>query len=218
MSTSNIVAAIFKIRTLSRGVSAFSRHDILRSSRAVARCNIHSSGTQTNVAPSTSPEEEKNKEELSDNDRVNPNFINRNPRNLERMAVARKDLGWSKSYPRKDYWHKLFIKKTNRHITAYIQHINGHVAVQASTKEWAIKQHLYSTSDVVASLNLGRVLAQRCLESGISYVHLNMEKERQEQEAIKAFLDALTDGGLLLYEPKTIVDFSKPVDYFPEVD
>lgn len=51
-------------------------------------------------------EEENVTEQLSENDRVNPHFINRNPRNLELMAVARKDKGWSQSYPRKDYWHK----------------------------------------------------------------------------------------------------------------
>ena len=82
---------------------------------------------------------------------------------------------------------RLYVKKSSRHITAYVEHINGNVVVSASTKEWAVKQHLYSTSDVSASLNLGRVLAQRCLESGVSYVHVNMFQSKKEQEGVCNF-------------------------------
>lgn len=79
---------------------------------------------------------------------------------------------------------RLFVTKTNRHITARIEHIKGNIVVQASTKEWAIKKHLYSTSDVSASENLGRVLADRCLESGINFVHNSMKKTDKEQEGV----------------------------------
>ncbi|XP_041457133.1 39S ribosomal protein L18, mitochondrial-like [Lytechinus variegatus] len=192
-------------------------------SPSTCRC-LHASlvsfSTTTSPVQQTQSEqcEEENVAELSENDRVNPHFINRNPRNLELMAVARKDKGWSQSYPRKDYWHKLFVSKTNRHITAHIEHIKGNIVVKASTKEWAIKRHLYSTSDVSASENLGRVLAQRCLESGISFIHVNMKNEEKDKERMTVFLSALEEGGLVLGEPRSVVDFREPINYFPEVD
>lgn len=82
------------------------------------------------------------------------------------------------------FFFRLLVTKTNRHITARIEHIKGNIVVQASTKEWAIKKHLYSTSDVSASENLGRVLADRCLESGINFVHNSMKKTDKEQEGV----------------------------------
>ena len=60
----------------------------------------------TENQPTTENERLSENDKLSENDVVSPNFINRNPRNLERMAVARKDRGWGQSHPRKDYWHK----------------------------------------------------------------------------------------------------------------
>ncbi|XP_030847284.1 39S ribosomal protein L18, mitochondrial [Strongylocentrotus purpuratus] len=183
-----------------------------------SQANLNSTTPPLQQTHAEQSEEENVSEQLSENDRVNPHFINRNPRNLELMTVARKDKGWSQSYPRKDYWHKLFVTKTNRHISARIEHIKGDIVVQASTKEWAIKKHLYSTSDVSASENLGRVLADRCLESGINFVHNSMKKTDKEQEGMAVFLGALEEGGLVLGEPRSIVDFRRPINYFPEVD
>lgn len=48
---------------------------------------------------------------------------------------------------------------------------NGNVVLSASTREWAIKKHLYSPTGVTACRNLGRVMAQRCLEAGINFVN-----------------------------------------------
>ncbi|XP_038074324.1 39S ribosomal protein L18, mitochondrial-like [Patiria miniata] len=155
-------------------------------------------------------------ERLSENDVVSPDFVNRNPRNLERMAVARRDKGWYRSHPKKNYWHKLHFEKSNRHTKAYIQHYNGDIVVSASTKEWAIKKHLYSTADVAAAENIGHILAQRCLESGISYVHCNIDAKTKSFERVDVFLKALQNGGLVLSEPRSITDFQQPIDYFPE--
>ena len=67
---------------------------------------------------------------------------------------------------------------------AYVQHSDGSMVVSASTKEWAIKQCLYSTADVSAAENIGRILAQRCLESGISYLHCNIDAKTKSYERV----------------------------------
>lgn len=41
-----------------------------------------------------------------ENEIVAPEFTNRNPLNLERLAIARKDLGWKTSWPKRDYWYR----------------------------------------------------------------------------------------------------------------
>ncbi|XP_070572354.1 large ribosomal subunit protein uL18m-like [Ptychodera flava] len=175
-------------------------------------CIRHSSGTPL------SQQQEIQEQKLSENDEVSPKFINRNPRNLERMAIAYKDDGWGCSYPRKNYWHRLFVEQSNRHITAYIEHNNGHRVISASTKEWAIKKQLYALNDVSAAYNIGRVLAQRCLEAGISFVKWRVPEEVFSTEKIQMFLTAATEGGLIIHEPKTICDFTKPINYFPDMD
>lgn len=53
---------------------------------------------------------------------------------------------------------------------ALVEHRSGQVVVSASTREWAIKKHLYSTTNVVACESVGRVLAERCLEAGINFM------------------------------------------------
>ncbi|XP_002738804.1 large ribosomal subunit protein uL18m-like [Saccoglossus kowalevskii] len=155
---------------------------------------------------------------LSENDEVTKNFVNRNPRNLERMALQHKDKGWKLSHPRKDYWHKLILVKTNRHVSAYVEHITGHVPVSASSKEWAIKKYLYSCGDVVAVYNVGRVLAQRCLQAGIGHVHWHVTPQFFNTEKTQKFVEAMKEGGVVLNEPKSIFDFREPIEYFPDID
>ena len=50
-------------------------------------------------------------------------------------------------------------------------HNSGVVLVSASTAEFEITKHLYKTTDISAAKNLGRVLAQRCQEAGITRVY-----------------------------------------------
>ena len=66
--------------------------------------------------------------------------------------------------------HRLQLEMSNYHITGTVTHNNGTVIVQASTREFCIARHLYKTTDVSASHNIGRVLAQRCLETGVNRV------------------------------------------------
>jgi ribosomal protein L18 len=66
---------------------------------------------------------------------------------------------------------RLVIEQSNKHWNAYIEHFEGGKVITASTKEWAIKQFLRSTSDSNAAAAIGKVLAQRCLECGLLEVH-----------------------------------------------
>lgn len=40
------------------------------------------------------------------NEAVNPTFVNRNPRNLEQMALAVKDRGWKTTWPHRSFYHR----------------------------------------------------------------------------------------------------------------
>ncbi|KAL6068832.1 hypothetical protein STEG23_026618, partial [Scotinomys teguina] len=108
--------------------------------------------------------------ETKGNEAVAPEFTNRNPRNLELLGVARKERGWATVWPNREFWHRLRVIKTQHHIEALVEHRDGRVVVSASTREWAIKKHLYKTRNVVACESVGRVLAQRCLEAGINFM------------------------------------------------
>ncbi|CAI9578539.1 unnamed protein product [Staurois parvus] len=105
-----------------------------------------------------------------ENEIVNPEFTNRNPRNLERLSLAVKDRGWGTVWPTRAYWHRLRLERTGGHVTALVEHTNGNIVLSASTTEWAVKKYLHSKTDVMACENVGRVLAQRCLEAGICYM------------------------------------------------
>ncbi|XP_033102147.1 39S ribosomal protein L18, mitochondrial-like [Anneissia japonica] len=188
----------------------------------IKRC-IGSSGRRCIAAAASKPQQ--NSSTIVDSDacagndvNVLESIVNRNPRNLERMAVARKDRGWFCSEPKRRYWHKLYYITTNRHVNAHVEHCSGNTVVSASTMEWAIKKHLYSTNDVVATTAVGRVLARRCLQFGISYVHIDIPQEWMAYEKMKAFLSGLKEEGLILNEPKTILDFRPvvKVNYFPD--
>ncbi|KAI5711350.1 hypothetical protein M8J76_011531 [Diaphorina citri] len=102
---------------------------------------------------------------------------NKNPRNLERLRIARKPQGYHLDRLGREYWHTLYFTTTKKHITGQIVHNNGNVVVSASTNEWALKKHLYNTNDICAYSNLARVLAQRCLETGISEITCNYKAE-----------------------------------------
>ncbi|KAG7167546.1 39S ribosomal protein L18-like [Homarus americanus] len=137
-----------------------------------------------------------------ENDSVNPNFVNRNPRNMEMLRLARKPQGWHLEASTPKYW--LVLEQSQRHITGQVVHYTGTTVVSASTREWAIKQQLYSTTDVIAIENIGRILAQRCLESGITEVYTDLEKSKESSEKVRLFLSALTVGGICPKEASVI--------------
>ncbi|NWY98447.1 RM18 protein, partial [Loxia curvirostra] len=160
--------------------------------------------------------------DTSENEVVAPNFTNRNPRNLEQMALARKERGWKTTWPKREFWHRLRLERTQHYVEAFVERSNGDVVVSASTREWAIKRHLYSPKGVAACRNLGRVMAQRCLEAGINFVNFKaiIPWERRCDSAIlldffciyiclffnkiQEFEKAVKEGGVVLHEPRRI--------------
>ncbi|XP_019850098.1 PREDICTED: 39S ribosomal protein L18, mitochondrial-like [Amphimedon queenslandica] len=98
---------------------------------------------------------------------VSGRYRNRNPRNFELLGMAKKPRGFVTSPNRVDYYHRLNIVISNRHISAYVNHNNGFKVLESSTREFSIAKHLYKTYDVAAAYNIGRVLADRCKDTGI---------------------------------------------------
>lgn len=78
--------------------------------------------------------------------------------------------------------------------------------MSASTKEWALKEQLYKTNDTCAYVNMGRILAQRCLESGLLEIQSFIEAPGKDGK-VALFLKALEDGGVSLKEPE---QYKKP--------
>ncbi|XP_039914053.1 large ribosomal subunit protein uL18m [Hirundo rustica] len=143
--------------------------------------------------------------DTSENEVVAPNFTNRNPRNLEQMALARKERGWKTTWPKRDFWHRLRLERTQHYVEAFVERTNGDVVVSASTREWAIKRHLYSPKGVAACKNLGRVMAQRCLEAGINFVNFKaIIPWERHCDSIQEFEKAMEEGGVVLREPRRI--------------
>ncbi|KAM4865816.1 large ribosomal subunit protein uL18m [Thomomys bottae] len=153
------------------------------------------------ATPAVSPAEQP-----SENEAVAPEFTNRNPRNLELLAVARKERGWSTVWPSREFWHRLRVVRTQHHIEGIVEHWNGQVVVSASTQEWAIKKHLYSTRNVVACESIGRVLAQRCLEAGINFMVFQPTPWEAASDSITRLQNAMIEGGVVLREPRRIYE------------
>ncbi|XP_076236681.1 mitochondrial ribosomal protein L18 isoform X1 [Calliopsis andreniformis] len=124
---------------------------------------------------------------------------NRNPRNLERLRIARKPCGYSLEKPGYSYWQRLVVNPSQRYVTAQIEHFENGPILTVSTQEWGLKKQLYSTNDCSAYTNLGRVLAQRCLENGICEVYVN---EEIIKDKVKLLVDELEKNGICLQESK----------------
>ncbi|XP_039260079.2 large ribosomal subunit protein uL18m-like [Styela clava] len=149
------------------------------------------------------------------NDAIKPmeNFVNRNPRNLERLCYTIKDYGWgmewggyakilSSNFPRRNYYHRLILRHSSWHMYAEVEHHTGRIVIDASTREKYIRKRLHCTTDVSAAANLGRVIASRCLRAGISCVSFRFpELYEIESESINLFKEAAEAEGLCLEEP-----------------
>lgn len=90
-------------------------------------------------------------------------------------------------------------------MTAQVVHyINGPV-IQAKTSEWALRKQLYSIKDTCAYICLGKVFAQRCLESGITEIFCNIKPV--EGGKVEKFLNEIINAGIILQEPEV---YKKP--------
>ena len=107
---------------------------------------------------------------------------------------------------------RLRVIRSQHHIEALVEHRNGQVVVSASTREWAIKKHLYSTKSVVACESVGRVLAQRCLEAGINFMVYQPTPWEASSDSIKRLQNAMTESGVMLREPRRIYEWNRSVN------
>ncbi|KAL7394794.1 hypothetical protein ABVT39_004125 [Epinephelus coioides] len=146
------------------------------------------------------PEEEPRADE---NEAVNPTFVNRNPRNLEQMALAVKDRGWKTSWPRREFYHRLEFSRSQQFVTAHVfSRSSPDPVLSCSTREWALKKELASTKCVAACQAVGEVLAQRCQQAGITRMVYREIPWTYRSEAVQAFKTALKEGGVTLSEPR----------------
>ncbi|XP_012287117.1 39S ribosomal protein L18, mitochondrial [Orussus abietinus] len=125
--------------------------------------------------------------------------VNKNRRSLELLRIARKPEGYVLDKPGRNNWHKLVLNKTGRHTTAEVHHYENGPIVSVSTKEWAIKKQIYKLQDTSTYINLGRILANRCLESGI--VAIQFYDKPSEGSKVHLFIDELQKNGICLNEP-----------------
>ncbi|CAG0882727.1 unnamed protein product [Darwinula stevensoni] len=140
--------------------------------------------------------------EFTENDNISPMVVNRNPRNLERLRIAQKPRGWQLEADHKEFWHRLVLQTSARHLTAKLEHNSGKTVIFASTQEWCIRKFLYTTNDVNAWHNLGRVFVHRCLQAGFHEFHCDVsDEERKRSQKVDSFLKALEEGGVSLQEP-----------------
>ncbi|XP_028445714.1 large ribosomal subunit protein uL18m [Perca flavescens] len=138
-----------------------------------------------------------------ENEAVNPTFVNRNPRNLEQMAVAVKDRGWKTIWPHREFYHRLEFSRTQHHVTAHVFSSSSPVPVlSCSTKEWALKKELASTSCVAACQAVGEVLAHRCQQAGITRMVYRAIPWTYRSDAVQSFRSAMKEGGITLSEPR----------------
>ncbi|CAL1286133.1 unnamed protein product [Larinioides sclopetarius] len=132
---------------------------------------------------------------LSENDKFNNEYINRNPRNLEQMLLEIKPNGFLLDAPDRVFWNKLSFERSAKHTAAKVIHNSGRTIVSASTQEWAIRKHLKSTIDKAAVYNIARILAQRCLESGIYFVSKEFSAQELQTNKVSEYeLEGLTSS------------------------
>lgn len=130
-------------------------------------------------------------------------FVNRNPRNLEMMGLQARPSGYGLEDPRtrRCFIYKVGLVQSSSHMDAQLTHYKNGVVLSASTREKSISSQLYSNVDTCAAMNLGRVLALRCLMSGIHFaVAADTDDIIKRSQHLKAFYECLVSEGLTLDE------------------
>lgn len=125
-------------------------------------------------------------------------MINRNPRNLEKLRIGYKPDGYHLEKPGRSFWHKLEVNVSGRYVNAEIKHYQNGPVISASTSEWAIKKQLFKTKDTAAFVNLARVLAHRCQQSGITEMLCSIEAVPGGK--LDKFLKTVEENGVTLKE------------------
>lgn len=92
---------------------------------------------------------------------------------------------------------RLCVHRTSQHIYAQIISGNGtNVLTSASTLDKQIKGKLKSTSNIEAAQMVGKLVAQRALDAGITNVAFDRSGFNYHGR-VKALADAAREGGLL---------------------
>ena len=116
------------------------------------------------------------------------------------FCAGYKPTGFSTDKGTRKYWNALQLAITGQHTSASVTHWTGRTVCSASTNEWAIAKFLYSNTDLSAVKIVGKVLGQRCLETGISHVKLLVDEKAMEKDKMKIFIEAIRNTGLNLEE------------------
>ncbi|XP_043260227.1 39S ribosomal protein L18, mitochondrial [Colletes gigas] len=139
---------------------------------------------------------------------------NRNPRNLERLRIAWKPIGYTLEKPGFAFWHKLNVHTSQRYVSAEIEHYKNGPVIIVSSQELGIKSQLYRTKDVSTYVCVGRVLAQRCLECGITEIYV--PEYSITSTKMKLLIEELEKNEICLQEPKRYNHWNK--SYFHRED
>ncbi|RCN40095.1 hypothetical protein ANCCAN_13977 [Ancylostoma caninum] len=132
-------------------------------------------------------------------------FVNRNPRNLEMMGLQKPPVGYEfeKDSAKRSFIYKVELVQSKAHQDARLVHYRDGTVVEASTREKSISDQLYSNTDTCAAMNLGRILAVRCLRAGIHFaLPAASEEQIENSKHQREFFKALESEGLQLKEPK----------------
>ncbi|XP_040569508.1 large ribosomal subunit protein uL18m [Lepeophtheirus salmonis] len=132
----------------------------------------------------------------SSSSQFRPRIRNKNPLNLEHMKIGYKPQGFLLDKKSVSYWNRLFLEISQNHTTAKVIHWTGRPVAQASTREWAIRKHLYNYTDATALHLLGTIIGERTLQTGVLEVNLQMTQEELQRERMSSFVESIRKTGL----------------------
>jgi len=141
-------------------------------------------------------------------------FANRNPRHME-LSGFNKPTGFRTLYNHRNFYNKLHLDLTNRHTKAYVENINGQIVCYASTTEMPIAKRLHSTTDVMAAVNIARVMAERLKKVGLSRVQFQVRYPRTT-EKVREFEGVLRNSGIILAELPRKILVGRPASLPPK--
>lgn len=126
---------------------------------------------------------------------------NSNPRSLELLGWN-KPGGFTTLHEKRNFFNRLNLDITHRHTKAYVENIDGDIICYAATTEHYIAKRLHSTTDVMAVVNIAKILAQRLKQIGIERVHWFTYQNRTT-EKMREFEGILKNNGIILSELPT---------------
>lgn len=107
------------------------------------------------------------------NEAVNPTFVNRNPRNLEQMALAVKERGWKTTWPHREFYHRCVSRpnvvhlakrtyKNGQTLNGIIITLNIHSHIHSAFHHFCWLHFCFPSSSGWSFLALSTTWLQRC--------------------------------------------------------